>query len=83
MGYLKSSVLMVMHSTLVWTVQYAVYTGMDRRVIYPCCTAPQIMRFLETEEMHVGAYGLGLKGTLALCDALKASGLVSSRLQGY
>ena len=34
--------------------------------------ASQILRFLETDEMHVGAYGLNLKGTLCLCEALKA-----------
>ena len=41
--------------------------------------ASQVLRFLETEEMHVGAYGLGLKGTLSLCEALKARALGGKR----
>lgn len=36
--------------------------------------ASQVMKFLETEDMHIHHYGLGLKGTRALLEALKASG---------
>jgi hypothetical protein len=38
----------------------------------------QILKFLESEEMHVTHYGLGLKGTAALIGALEV-GQLSSR----
>lgn len=31
----------------------------------------QILKFLESEEMHITHYGLGMKGTLALVGALE------------
>lgn len=37
--------------------------------------APQILKFLESEEMHVTHYGLGLKGTAALIGALEVGHL--------
>lgn len=33
----------------------------------------QVLKFLESEELHVTHYGLGLKGLLALCGALEVS----------
>ena len=36
-------------------------------------TSAQVLKFLESEEMHITHYGLGLKGLLALVDALKVS----------
>lgn len=33
--------------------------------------ALQVLKFLESEEMFINHYGLGIKGTLAVVDALR------------
>ncbi|KAG1657276.1 hypothetical protein FOA52_005470 [Chlamydomonas sp. UWO 241] len=40
--------------------------------------ASQVLKFLETSEMHIHHYGLGLKGTLALVEALKVNSIITS-----
>jgi hypothetical protein len=45
---------------------------MVRNVIAPgTCLCLQVLKFLESQEMHITHYGLGLKGMQALLSALQ------------